>query len=110
MVWHVEGAKDTNHCVCEVKRGRKGVFESQCCGKGSVKTKTPKPTPFSTCPFFQNTIIHGLPNEGNMYKPFMRMAKWIDKLKNHHNGYDLPFLGPRDSGGILLHNRNAKGN
>ena len=45
MVWHVE-CQNTPITVCA---GRKRVFESQCCGKGTLKTKTPKTTPF---PFF----------------------------------------------------------
>ena len=45
MVWHLKG-QNTPITVCVEKKGRKGVFESQCCGKGRGKTKTPKTAPF----------------------------------------------------------------
>ena len=41
MVWHVE-CQNTPIAVCGRKR-EKRVFEIQCCGKGTIKTKTPKP-------------------------------------------------------------------
>ena len=47
-MWHVEG-QNTPTTVCAGEREEKRVFESQCFGKGSVKTKTQKPLLF---PFF----------------------------------------------------------
>ena len=42
--------KHTNHCVWGEKRGRKGFLRVNDVEKGTVKTKTPKTTPFPIFP------------------------------------------------------------
>jgi hypothetical protein len=56
--------KHTNHCVCGEK-GEKRVFESQCCGKGTVKNQNTKTTPFPKYPFLPKYQNHGLLDEKN---------------------------------------------
>ena len=88
MVWHVE-CQNTPITVCAGK-GEKRVFESQCCGKGTLKTKTPKTTPFPLFSFlFQDE------NNWTMKQShtnlFMKVSKWIVFNKKRYNGCDLPF-------------------
>ena len=71
MVWHVEGQKHTNHCVCREKGGEKDYLRESVLWKMQSKPKHQNHS-FSFQSFLQNTKTNGFSKEGNTYKPFMK--------------------------------------
>ena len=89
MVWHVEG-QNTPITVCAGKRERKGFFESQCCGKGSVKNQNTKNHSFSLLTFLPKhqkpTALSTIPIQA-----LMKVSKWI-VFNNKHKTAVTPLF------------------
>ena len=81
MVWHVEG-QNTPITVCAGKKGEKGFLRVSVVEKAHSKQKHQKPILLLLKPFFQNTKNHGSLNEGNTYKPFMKVLQKMTNWKN----------------------------
>ena len=75
MVWHVE-SQNAPITVCVLGKGRKRVFESQCCGKRhSQNQKHQKPLLFPFFPFFfkMKTIV----KLRKRIQIHIKVSKWI---------------------------------